>query len=485
MSIIFKNTILYTIGNLLPQAVAFILLPLYTKYLSPEQYGIVSSMQVLQVFLAVLFTLSMDKSIVRLFWDYKTVEDQKKFLGTIFISMMLSSIFFLLMVLTLHKSVQLIFSEISFSPYYTYAILTTFFMTFSLIPKNYYRLKNKAIQYVALSILEMISSVILIVWFIAFQFQGAEGVLKGKLFAAILILPVFLLIIYKNIKFTIEKDVVKNSLQFCFPIIFTLIAAWALGQFDRILIAKYFSLSDVGLFSFSKKIAGIISIFSGSFMLAYHPIFFELANSSNQENAIKKLRKYNNTFIIVISVFTFLIGLFSKELLYFFIDEKYYSTYKYIPIILLSLLISSISSTIIGASFQQSKKMKMDMYIGVIAAVFTVFVGILIIKPFGVNGAVVVSLISSIFIFVCGLLYANKKCYKVLVDWRTISISLLFLFSIVFLFSFIEIKSIYTSVAVKSLVLIIVGGLYFKKYKEEILALVGNKIKSPFVKGKK
>ena len=43
MSKVFKNTVIYTLGNLLPQVVAFILLPIYSKYLSPAEFGIISS----------------------------------------------------------------------------------------------------------------------------------------------------------------------------------------------------------------------------------------------------------------------------------------------------------------------------------------------------------------------------------------------------------------------------------------------------------
>jgi O-antigen/teichoic acid export membrane protein len=55
-----KNTILYTIGNFLPQAAGFILLPIYSKYLLPEDYGIVSSMQVISSIFIIFFTLAID-----------------------------------------------------------------------------------------------------------------------------------------------------------------------------------------------------------------------------------------------------------------------------------------------------------------------------------------------------------------------------------------------------------------------------------------
>ena len=369
MNKLFKNTVIYTIGNILPQAMGFVLLPLYTRHLSTEQYGIVSSMQVLQVMLAVLFSFCLDRSIIRLFWDYKTEEQQRKFLGTISITILINSIIVLLLVFLFRNIIQTIFSDINFYPYYAYATLTTFFLTFSLIPKNYYRLKNMAGKYMMISLVQMVLSIVFIIWFMVINKEGAEGMLKGKMVAFLLMAPVFLFITIKHIKFSFDIKILKQSLNFSLPIIPTLIAAWALSQFDRILIAKYFTLSDVGIFSLSKRIAGLITMFSGSFMLAYHPIFFELANSIDQVKAKTKLYKYNNTYIITITLFAFLIAFFSKEIIIIFLDETYHSAHLFVPIIALAVLIASISSTVIGASFQQSKKMKQGMVIGVSAAV--------------------------------------------------------------------------------------------------------------------
>lgn len=44
---IVKNSLFYTLGNILPQAAGFVLLPIYTAYLDPKQYGIVNAMTVL------------------------------------------------------------------------------------------------------------------------------------------------------------------------------------------------------------------------------------------------------------------------------------------------------------------------------------------------------------------------------------------------------------------------------------------------------
>ena len=69
MTKLVKNSIVYTIGLILPQAVGFLLLPIITRYLTPEDYGIVSSVGVLGTILAIFLTLAVDTSIYRLYYD--------------------------------------------------------------------------------------------------------------------------------------------------------------------------------------------------------------------------------------------------------------------------------------------------------------------------------------------------------------------------------------------------------------------------------
>lgn len=81
MSQLLKNTAYYTIGNFTSKAVNFLLLPLYTSYLTPDEYGIVNSMEVFSNILLIFFTLGLERAIYRLYHDFKTTKGQKDFLG--------------------------------------------------------------------------------------------------------------------------------------------------------------------------------------------------------------------------------------------------------------------------------------------------------------------------------------------------------------------------------------------------------------------
>jgi len=418
---VLRNTLIYTVGNILPQAVAFILLPIYTKYLPPAEYGIVNSMVVIQALLGILFSFALDRSIIRLYWDYKSEQDRKAFLGTISIAIMFISILFFFSSLIFSRVLQKIFPDISFYPYYFFTLITTFSFNMSLLAKSFYRLKNLAFKYFVISVFELLLTTGFTLWFIIGKEGMGLGVIKGKMIAFLVLIPVYLVIILDHISLKFKFNMFKNALFYTLPTIPTLFAAWMLGQSDKIFIADYLTLDDVGIFSLSRRIAGLITMVAGAFMLAYHPMYFELANSEDQNRAKLKLFKYNNVFILTIIFMSFLLVFFSKEVVVLFLNERYHSSFKYIPWLVVAVLIGSISSTIIGASFQQSKKMKQDMYIGIMSAVITGVLYYFLIRVYGLYGMIFATVLSTLIIFVGAYLYAKKKCYFIPFNWKQVA----------------------------------------------------------------
>ena len=94
MGHLLKNTIIYSLGRILPQAVNFILLPIYSEYLSPTQYGIIESMVVFSTILTVIFSFATERSMFRIYYDYKKEDDKKKFIGNTTILITISATFF-------------------------------------------------------------------------------------------------------------------------------------------------------------------------------------------------------------------------------------------------------------------------------------------------------------------------------------------------------------------------------------------------------
>lgn len=410
---------------MLPQAVGFFLLPLYTKYLNPGEFGILSSMMVIQAFFGIFITLSLENSAVRLFWDFKGIGKHRLFLGTISVVIFISIAFVFAIAILSQSLLQKIFPEISFYPYFFYALIISIFYSLSLVPKSYLRVVNKAKEYLIISTIEIISSVALILFFLLVKDEGVIGILKGKMYGAIIISPIFIYIIIKKFTLGFDLQMIKQAFAFSLPFIPNIFGAWAISGTDKIFIANYFTLDSVGLYSISLRIAGLIGVVATAFTFAYYPLFFETVFDKPESVAKDKLSKVNHLIIYILLIFFLFLSLFSKEAIFYLLNPNYLAAYKYVPIIGLAMVLNSITSVIIGASFQQSKKMKEHMVIGLSNMVVMVMLNFILIRQFNLSGAALSSLISSIYLFIISYSYSKKHCFFIAIDLKRVGLILI------------------------------------------------------------
>ena len=441
MNKLFKNISLYSIGNIIPQIANFFLLPLYTAYLTPAGYGIVQSMQVLTTILVVFFTLAVDRSVYRLYFDYKTEEEKKTYLSTIVISLLVVSVSVLGLVFAFQNLISKIYTSIDFYPFYFYAIMTSFLSVYAIIPKIYFQVKEKAGNFIVLSLMQFVSNTGFVLWFVVFLHKGASGWLQGLLLANLVTLPIFIIVAIKAINFKFNFEYFKSSLKYSLPMIPSLLSAWILNLSDRVFIERYFSLSEVGIYSLGYKIAGLVLIIAGAFNLAYNPVFFKLANSDDQINAKKKLSQYNTTYILVLLVIVFFISFFAKEVLQLFFKPAYFEAYKIVYLISLAYLISQIAG-LFNLSIYQEKKTTVIMFIVLGSAGVNILLNFLLIPVYGIYGAAYATILS--FLVFSGVKYFYaKKYYHVKLDWYKLFLIFIVLLGIMIGFSFLQLSILY------------------------------------------
>lgn len=455
--IVVKNTLFYTIGSIIPRISSFILLPIYTKFLLPSDYGIVQSMRVLITVLSVLFTLATERSIFRLYFDYNDDKQKKELIGNITILIVSISIILVLLLFSFKSYTQLIFKSIPFYPYYSYAIITANLLAFETVPLNLLMVRKKAGYFIALSLTKFFLITISVIYFIVIKNQGAEGMLKGEMLGNLILIPVFLYLLIKESSFNINLQKIYNALTFSLPMVPTLISSWILNMSDRIFIEKYFNLEDVGIYSLGYKIASLVLLISGSINKAYNPIFYEMAN--NQPNAKIILKRYNTLIITIIFYTCFTIALLSKELIVLFIDSKYINAYKIIPLITLAYLIH-LSAGLMNLMIYQNKKSTYIMIVVLLSAVINIFLNFILIPNYGIIGAAWATILSVFVMFIIEYYFA-RKCYFIPFDWGKLIPSLVFLTMIFILEGSLIKYCNFTSLIIKIITIMFLGIILF------------------------
>lgn len=365
-------------------------------------------METLISVVSILMSLGAEKSLFRLYHDYKTEDSKKQFLATVTWFIYALALLMLVVLFVLHAYVGRIYATISFSPYYAYALGVSFCMAFEVAPRVYLQVTTQSRNYLFLSLTQMTFSAVAILYFVVYKHQEAEGMLKGMLFAQAGMLPFYIGIHIKNFNVRPNFSMVSSVLKYCLPLLPSAVASWIIVMSSQIFVERNFSTSEVAVYALALKIVGVIMVFASALFTAYKPMFYQYANSENQQIAKKKLQESQNNIILVLIVVAGLIAVFSKDIITIFFREEYNNAIYLIPILMLGSVMGKISAYTNLAFFQEKKTMQI-MWIMIATSIVSITMNYIIIPQYSIFGAAFSYLVSAAIFF--GLKYVMSHSY--------------------------------------------------------------------------
>ena len=339
---------------MLPMAVSFIMVPIYTRYLLPAEYGILNSMQVLSTIFLIIFTLSIETSLFRLYYDYKDETKRRLFIGSAFILIFVSTTVGTTFLFLFRSTIEKIYTNIPFAPYYILAILIMYFTIFSIVPRIIFVITERGKLYFLTGLLQLLVSLILNIIYIIILDQKAIGALKALLLTNLIMLPVYTYYQFKYSKLMLNLNMAKAILPFSRPLLPASLSTWIINSSNRIFIDRYFSQSEVGVFSLGFRITFVYIVLITSIRLAYNPQYFRLANSPDQSRAKQKLYVYNHYYLVFSIIASFVISFFAKEVVGIFLNDRYYDAWIILALLTYANMFLE-SSAIYRMSLSQKK----------------------------------------------------------------------------------------------------------------------------------
>lgn len=457
---------------ILPSIGQFILLPIYTRFLTPSDYGILNNVQVINSILVILYTLALNRAIFRLYFDFKTEKEKRDYLGTIFIGISISAVVITGVVFSISDVIGSIYRSIDFYPYMSLSILASAITSFFLVPKTGYFVKEKANIFILLSIIEFLIRNAFIIAFVVFIQKGVLSYLQGQLAGNLLLLPLFLFLTWKQVNLKFIKKYFTSSLYFSAPLLPKLLTGWVMISIDRIFIERYFNTHDVGIYSLGYKIAMAVVIFSDSFYKAYNPYYFKTAANNPREKALMMLKKTNTVYLLIVVLFCALIALFAKEGLTILFDERYHEAYKIVGIVSLSYVFGK-ATGIFNLAIYQEKKTMFLMITNIIGAITNIGLNFLLIQKYGVYGAAWATVITYFILYLITNYYAKKCFYASFNKFLVIpAFVVLLITNVLFYYSDINIIN---SLIIKSVIVVLIVVFFWLRFKNELKTIVYKK----------
>lgn len=399
-----KNTTIYALGDIIPRLIGFIALPILTRYLSPSDYGIVNYVNTLNTFLLALGFLSVNTYFLVFFYRCEDSQAQKKLLGNLSSFVILINILLVVILLLFGKDFfALLGSNIAFYPYLVIALFTNFFNIFSILPAALFRVIEKPLPLTILNVSRGIIAFVLTLIMVIYFDYTALGVLYANLMVNFIFAFIFLYMIRNHIIWNLCFKQIKKVLIFSLPLLPGSIAYYLTTISDRILIDKYLSLNDLGIYSVAVGVAFILNIFSFGAYKAFEPYIFK---NWGQDMFLTVFEKIRNSFVYVLLIGVLCLSIFSKEFFIIMTDVKFHEAHWYVPMIIIGVYSSSLSM-LYGTIIISKEKTKINSLINITGAIISITLNILFLPRFGLITAAVVSSLAMTIMLMISIWYSK------------------------------------------------------------------------------
>jgi O-antigen/teichoic acid export membrane protein len=377
-----RNFLIYSLGALFLKGVSFLLIPLYTRVLTPVEFGNLDLLSTFSGILDVVLSLGLAQVVFIEFFHLGREGKIDLINRVISIYISISTFLYILMFViasinysSLFPGVNLLMIMLSMSATYL-----TFFQSILL---TVLRLQGKALQVTILQICLGCIGIILNVYLVYYLGIGIIGILISGFFSVLISFLYGWKLLYQKtsgFKFRFNKPEVLQYLLLGLPFIPNALSSWAMNSANRWILFNYTDMAEVGLFAVAVRFSSMFDpLIIQPFLSAYSPPLLKKFKDGNFDQPLLKISII--TFIIFV-----LVGLFLQFIGKMVIGEQFYGALPIIPVLAIGLSFSFIAqaSSMILLFHKKVGLMLAAIIIGSLSSILFNFV---LIKYFGGIGA--------------------------------------------------------------------------------------------------
>jgi O-antigen/teichoic acid export membrane protein len=323
-----KHSKNYLSATFFLKALGFISVPIYTRLLTPDEYGILAVFASAITIVTVFMGLNLRSGIKRYYFEKNNDFDKVLGINLIFIFIFDIILFSILFIL---RNQIASFFAISGKLFFYASLISVLYVPFNIYLSYLQGIKNSK-KY---SIITIIKQILILITSIILMVNLEKNVYMGKIYAQLSFAALlFFYSYYEMIKisnFSLKKKYIKYTLSFGVPLIPAALSGFILSHFDRIIINQITGSLDTGLYSFAYNVGMIMNVVVMASIKAWQPIFYEEFSDNNLDK-INRMA-YNYSKYIYFSAIGLI--LFSKEIVMILADESYYEALNLVPVIVL------------------------------------------------------------------------------------------------------------------------------------------------------
>jgi O-antigen/teichoic acid export membrane protein len=328
-----RHSLIYAIGMVLTKAIAFLMLPVYTRLLTPADYGV---LQLLVMFLEVLSIFAGSRIAYGIFHFYHQAADEEakqRVLSTALL--LLAGTFGLAATATLlfaPNIALLVFGETG--AYVTYIRLAAISMAFEsliVVPNALFQLQLKSISFVKFSLVRLgLQLALNLLLLIPFR-MGVAGVLLSGVIANFLVGGFLVARLLFVVRPRFSWPDASAFLRFGLPLVAMQIATFTFTFGDRYFLNKAGDTTAVGLYGLAYQFGFLVGMIGYMPLeMVWDPQRFAIAKRPDRDAIYSRVLMYFNVTLISTAV---VLSLFVGDVLRLIAAPAFQGAAVFVPVI--------------------------------------------------------------------------------------------------------------------------------------------------------
>jgi O-antigen/teichoic acid export membrane protein len=273
----------YTAASVLSKLVAVALLPLYTRYLTPADYGAAEVLFAAAVAASIVIRFGVIEALLRFY--YQADEDPARVVRTSFAALFWAATIGALVLLPFAGPISEALLDRSEPELARIAIGGLWVLTLFEYLLTLFRLEERARAYFATTIANVLTTIPLTVALVVIGDEGARGLLLGSYGAGAAFVVGLVILQRKRLSLAVELPLLRRLFRFGLPTMPAELSLYSLNFIDRIIIVRYAGLAEAGLYSLAVKFAQAVNVLVRGFQLAWPPLAYSIRDDDEARRA--------------------------------------------------------------------------------------------------------------------------------------------------------------------------------------------------------
>jgi O-antigen/teichoic acid export membrane protein len=406
---VLRGATTYSLGDVLVKASGFFLIPLYTRILTPADYGIVGYLQVFSSLLVVILGFGFYGAQTRYYYEHHNDEQAiGRFMFTINTTTIIASLIVCgpLLIYGILRGWTIGRENIPFHPYMSITLGTVLLSVLNNFVTSSYRMKQKFLGATLIHILTFLLTTGFTILLVVYLKKGALGRVAGNALGLLFIFIPFYYLYARQFKPKFSKEALGYAVGFGFPVVIHLLMGTIHSSIDRLMLERYLPLSELGIYTLGASVAAVLQMFVTAFNQAYQPSYYQLMESG-QKTIEKQIVTTFKLWLGLITLATCVGIAFGGPVLTVFAGPRFKEVSKVFPLLLLSVYAGSFYFFFSSPIFF-FKKTRILPFITGSSAIINIVINLLLIPRYGINGAAMATIISHIWISVVAYVVGNR-----------------------------------------------------------------------------